>query len=195
MFLDRNVRAACIAALLRLRRCSRAHRVRTNNGPHGVYCPSFCHGHLHKRWQASREPLVTSTMILSIVPVLSAFLSLGLAATVPSELFSDLVPSKILATTKLLPSPLTYPQYTSTSGSWLLFSPDTWTSGFFPSTLYALNTRKTLCGATSANGLGAADWLDLGRYLSSGEISLEGGNSEGHDQGFLSFPFVEELAM
>lgn len=134
-------------------------------------------------------------MLLNLLPIILAAVSLGSAATVPSQLFSNLVPSKILTTTKSLPASLTYPQYTTTAGKWQLFSPNTWTSGFFPATLYALNTRKTLCGATSANGLGAADWLYLGRHLATGEISLESGNGVGHDQGFLSFPFVEELAM
>ncbi|KAJ7184363.1 glucuronyl hydrolase [Mycena filopes] len=85
-------------------------------------------------------------------------------------------------------------KYTDTSaGHWLDFSPDTWTSGFFPATLYALNTRKTLCGATTANGLGAANWLTWGRSTSNGLIPLEAHNNQGHDVGFLSFPFVEEL--
>lgn len=120
----------------------------------------------------------------------------ALAASPPPELFSSLVPQKVLNTFKSLPNPLKYPQWTDTSvGNWVLFNPDTWTSGFFPTTGYALNTRKTLCGATTANGLGLADWLALGRSASNGLIPLEGGNGQGHDQGFLSFPFVEELAV
>ncbi|KAJ7460940.1 glucuronyl hydrolase [Mycena galericulata] len=112
------------------------------------------------------------------------------------QLFSNLIPQKVLATAKSLPAVIQYPQYTDTSvGDWLYFSPDTWTSGFFPATLYALNTRKKLCGATASNGLSAADWLDLGRAASNGLIPLELQNTVGHDVGFLSFPFVEELAI
>jgi len=112
-----------------------------------------------------------------------------------TELFSPLIPQKILSTARGL-SPVKYPQYTDTSsGNWLLFDPDTWTSGFFPGTLYALNTRKQLCGATTTNGLGSADWLGLGRAWNVALIPLEASNSVGHDVGFLSFPFVEELAM
>ncbi|KAJ6582824.1 glycoside hydrolase family 88 protein [Mycena sp. CBHHK59/15] len=61
--------------------------------------------------------------------------------------------------------------------------------------MYALNTRKTLCGVSPANGLSAADWLTLGRSASNGLIPLELHNNQGHDVGFLSFPFVEELAI
>ncbi|KAJ7243362.1 glycoside hydrolase family 88 protein [Mycena haematopus] len=116
--------------------------------------------------------------------------------TVPAQLYSNLIPQKVLATSKALPVPVQYPQYTDTSaGKWLYFVPDTWTSGFFPTTLYALNTRKNLCGATPANGLKAANWLTLGRSASTGLIPLELHNNQGHDVGFLSFPFVEELAI
>jgi hypothetical protein len=119
-----------------------------------------------------------------------------LAATVPKELFSPLVPQKILATFKGLPNPTRYPQYTNQqAGVWQLFSADTWTSGFFPATLYALNTRRTLCGATPANGLGLADWLESGREASAALVPLEIKNNQGHDVGFLSYPFLEELAV
>lgn len=134
--------------------------------------------------------------MLTPIYLLSVFAPLIATQTVPAQLFSGLIPQKVLATAKSLPAPIQYPQYTDTSiGDWLDFVPDTWTSGFFPTTLYALNTRKTLCGATSANGLSAADWLNLGRSASNGLIPLEIKNSQGHDVGFLSFPFVEELTM
>ncbi|TFK43016.1 glycoside hydrolase family 88 protein [Crucibulum laeve] len=123
-------------------------------------------------------------------------LSGAAAATPPTQLFSPLIPAKVLATFGALPKPIQYPQYTDTSaGKWLYFIPDTWTSGFFPTTPYALNTRKTLCGATPQNGLGSADWVALGRSASSGLVPLEIKNGQGHDVGFLSFPFVEELAV
>jgi hypothetical protein len=129
------------------------------------------------------------------VYLLSA-LALAAAQTVPPQLYSGIIPTKVLATAKSLPAPIQYPQYTDTSvGNWLDFVPDTWTSGFFPTTLYALNTRKTVCGATAANGLGSADWVNLGRAASNGLIPLETHNNQGHDVGFLSFPFVQELAM
>jgi hypothetical protein len=128
-----------------------------------------------------------------LLAVLSTFVA---SQTVPAQLYSNLIPQKVLATTKALPAPLEYPQYTDTSkGDWIYFNPDLWTSGFFPATLYALDARKTLCGATPANGLNIADWLTLGRSTSNGLIPLELVNTVGHDVGFLSFPFVEELAI
>lgn len=126
-------------------------------------------------------------------PVLGAVLQL---ASAPSQLFSPLIPQKVLATFNALPSPVQYPQYTdTTTGKWQYFTPWTWTSGFFPVTGYALNTRKTLCGGTPANGLGVADWLALGRSASTGLIGLDASHGIGHDVGFLSFPFVEELTI
>ncbi|KAJ7273076.1 glycoside hydrolase family 88 protein [Mycena rebaudengoi] len=126
--------------------------------------------------------------------LLSTLAPLALAS-VPPQLFSGLIPVKVLATANSLPAAIRYPQYTTSGGDWLLFGPDTWTSAFFPATLYALNTRKSLCGATPGNGLSIADWLRLGRSTSNGLIPLEIRNGQGHDQGFLSFPFVEELAI
>ncbi|KAF5379868.1 hypothetical protein D9757_007200 [Collybiopsis confluens] len=130
--------------------------------------------------------------------LLLVFCTTALAA-IPNELFSPLIPQKIANTAKSLPFPIQYPQYTTTwnvsnPGHWLNFIPDTWTSGFFPTSLYALNTRKALCGATEANGLQIADWLTLGRSTSSGLIPLEHNNTNlQHDVGFVSFPFSEEL--
>lgn len=113
------------------------------------------------------------------------------ASTPPSELYSTLISQKILKIAQSEPSPATYPQYTDrTAGLWQYFSPDTWTSGFFPATLYALNTRAQLCQTSDG-----VTWADLGRQWSTAEIPLEAQNSVGHDVGFLSMPFVEELNM
>lgn len=117
-------------------------------------------------------------------------------AVLPSELFSSDIPTKVLATFKALPQLVQYPQYTDTGpGKWLYFSPNTWTSGFFPVTGYALNTRKQLCGATPANGLNNADWLNLARSASNGLLSLNANNGIGHDVGFISYPFIQELVV
>ena len=127
--------------------------------------------------------------------IITSLSALAVAA-VPSELLSSLIPQKVLNTFNALPSPIQYPQYTDTvAGEWLYFEPSTWTSGFFPATGYALNTRKVLCGPTATNGLGAADWLDLGRSASDGLLALDASAGLGHDVGFISFPFVEELAL
>ncbi len=125
----------------------------------------------------------------------SAFLvaHLALAQIVATNLYSSLIPTKVLATANELNNK--FSQYTDSAGVWKLFSADKWTSGFFPVTLYALEKRKALCKATSANGLDAADWADLGRKTSVGLAALTKSNNVGHDVGFLSFPYVHELAM
>ncbi|KAL0574575.1 hypothetical protein V5O48_007387 [Marasmius crinis-equi] len=114
--------------------------------------------------------------------------------TPPAELFSPLIPQKLLRTYSALPTPVQYPQWTdkSAEGKWDYFVPDTWTSGFFPATLYEMNTRQTLCEEKDAAGLGT-DWLSMGRKASDGLVGLPGHNTQGHDVGFLAFPFVEEL--
>ncbi|KNZ75506.1 Unsaturated glucuronyl hydrolase [Termitomyces sp. J132] len=127
--------------------------------------------------------------LILLIPLLGAFAT----PSIPTQLYSSLVPTKVLATYNSLPKPIQYPQYTTTTGTWLYFPPDTWTSGFFPATLYALNSRKAVCPPTAANALGLADWVTLGRSASTGLVPLEAGNNQGHDQGFLSFPFAEEL--
>lgn len=126
---------------------------------------------------------------------LSSVLTTVSVATPPPELYSPLIPQKVLATFNALSNPIQYPQYTTTNGIWQYFSPDTWTSGFFPVTGYALNTRKQLCGTSVNNWLGTADWVTLSRAASNGLIPLEVKTGVGHDVGFLSFPFVEELVV
>ncbi|KAF5373141.1 hypothetical protein D9758_001535 [Tetrapyrgos nigripes] len=124
-----------------------------------------------------------------LFPILLLALSPVQASTVPSNLFSPLISSKILKTSNTLPSPIKYNQFTTTSGNWLFFVPDTWTSGFFPSTPYALDARAKLC----PDQADSTNWVDLGRSLSTGLIPLEHSNTQGHDVGFLSMPFQWEL--
>ncbi|KAF9258051.1 glycoside hydrolase family 88 protein [Marasmius fiardii PR-910] len=127
--------------------------------------------------------------------VLNAFIATTVAQanSVPSELLSPLIPQKLQNTFNSLPQPVQYPQYTDSSrpGKWLFFVPDTWTSAFFPTTLYEMDRRQTLCGGSNVSGVGI-NWRDLGRSASQGLINLPGHNTQGHDVGFLSFPFVEE---
>ncbi|GBE82687.1 d-4,5 unsaturated -glucuronyl hydrolase-like protein [Sparassis crispa] len=111
----------------------------------------------------------------------------------PAELYSPLVAQKILRTALTEHEPAIYPQYTDrTAGDWIYFVPDLWTSGFFPATLYAMNTRAKLCHSKAGN---TSQWLELGRQWSTAEVPLEHNNTVGHDVGFLSYPFVEELAV
>jgi hypothetical protein len=122
---------------------------------------------------------------------ISPLLSLAAAATPPAQLYSPLISSKILTIAQTQQNPPAYPQYTDrTVGSWQYFAPDTWTSGFFPLTLYALNARAQLC-----NTGGGDQWVQLGRQWSAAEVPLETHTSVDHDVGFLSMPFVEEIYM
>ena len=117
------------------------------------------------------------------------------AQSIPEELYSPLIEQKVLAIASAEPTPPTYPQYTDRlQGKYLYFNPNTtWTTGFFPATLYALNTRKQLCGS-KLNG-SEVDWLDLGRQWSTGILPFETHNGLQHDVGFVSYPFQEELLM
>lgn len=115
--------------------------------------------------------------------------------TLPTEVFSALIPQKVLATANNFRSPSQYPQYTDrVAGDWQFFSPDTWTTGFFPSTLYALHNRSQLCDH-DVGKLKETDWLGLGRRWSAAEVPLEVRTGVGHDVGFLSFPFMDELSV
>ncbi|KAI9452982.1 d-4,5 unsaturated-glucuronyl hydrolase-like protein [Lactarius psammicola] len=114
----------------------------------------------------------------------------------PPQLFSPLIAQKLLSSAQRTPGvPTSYPQYTTRdTGMWLYFGADTWTSGFLPATFYALAERATICPRT-LNGTSTAQWLDIGRSSATGEIPLEAHTGVGHDVGFLSFPFVDELTI
>ncbi|KAH9170800.1 d-4,5 unsaturated-glucuronyl hydrolase-like protein [Lactarius sanguifluus] len=114
----------------------------------------------------------------------------------PPQLFSPLIAQKLLASAQRTPGiPTSYPQYTTRdTGVWLYFGVDTWTSGFLPATFYALAERATICPLT-LNGTTTTQWLYIGRSSATGEIPLEVHTSVGHDVGFLSFPFVDELTI
>ena len=112
---------------------------------------------------------------------------------IPQELFSPLVYRKVAQIANNQPSPPRYPQYTGrVNGIWRYFDPgNTWTTGFFPATLYAVNEREELCPGST----GVVDWLALGRQWAAGIVPFEVHNSLGHDVGFVSYPFQYELAL
>ncbi|KZP23572.1 glycoside hydrolase family 88 protein [Athelia psychrophila] len=122
----------------------------------------------------------------------SLLLALGAsAANPPAQLFSPIIQQKVglTAQTYAASSPQ-YPEYTNAAGKWLDFGVNTWTTGFFPTTLYALNTRARLCGTSDG-----PSWLALGRKWIAGIIPIETVNSLQHDVGFVSYPFVEEYLL
>ncbi|KAI9056950.1 glycoside hydrolase family 88 protein [Trametes sanguinea] len=127
-------------------------------------------------------------LALSISGVSSA--ATGLASP-PAELYSPLVVEKVLKTAQSFPDPPQYPQYTDRDeGNWIWFNTDLWTTGFFPSTLYAMHERAQICGSKAGN---AEQWLELGRSWSTPEIPLETHTTVGHDVGFVSYPFMDEI--
>ena len=144
------------------------------------------------------EPSSLSILYLTMSTVTLLVLSLipfTIGLTSPQiELFSSDIASKVSNTGSNFSREGWYPEYTDSSvGQWQYFPTDTWTTGFFPSMLYALNTRTTLCQSDS--NLKSVDWLGLARNWASLEVQLETTNTLGHDVGFVSFPFQEELKL
>ncbi|KAH9034051.1 d-4,5 unsaturated-glucuronyl hydrolase-like protein [Lactarius deliciosus] len=134
--------------------------------------------------------------LLSLMLAALSQTSAAVYPQLPPQLFSPLIAQKLLASAQRTPGiPTSYPQYTTRdTGVWLYFGADTWTSGFLPTAFYALAERATICPLT-VNGTTTTQWLDIGRSSATGEIPLEVHTSVGHDVGFLSFPFVDELTI
>lgn len=133
----------------------------------------------------SLAPMFALALILSALPV-------SWAAEPPRELYSPLVSSKILATARDTRDGKSYPHNTDqVNGIWNYVATDWWTSGFFPATLYSMNRRSELCPDT----VDKVDWVNLGQTWSADLTSLLINNSVGHDVGFISFPFFNEVAM
>ncbi|QRV78644.1 glycoside hydrolase family 88 protein [Ceratobasidium sp. AG-Ba] len=84
-----------------------------------------------------------------------------------------------------------FPHVTDTAGKWQWTKADWWTSGFLPSSFYLLHERSKLC--PTHKDLTSVDWLALARRWSDSVAPLQYSNSRGHDQGFLSYPFMYEL--
>ncbi|CAE7208292.1 unnamed protein product [Rhizoctonia solani] len=84
-----------------------------------------------------------------------------------------------------------YPHVTAANGSWVWTGADWWTSGFLPGSFYLLEERKRLC--PNNKNLASVDWLTYGRRWSDGLVRLQAGNGQGHDQGFLALPYLDEL--
>lgn len=133
----------------------------------------------------SFAPLLALVFVLSALPV-------SWAADPPRELYSPLVSSKILATAGDRRDGKSYPHNTDqVNGIWNYVRTDWWTSGFFPATLYSVNRRSELC----PNTVDQVDWVNFGQVWSADLTTLLINNTVGHDVGFISFPFVDELTM
>ncbi|KAG6918043.1 hypothetical protein DXG01_016898 [Tephrocybe rancida] len=130
-----------------------------------------------------------------IISSLFLFVTSSTGLITPEQLVSPLIPQKILFTFhKFSAHPLRYPQYTDKNGTWQYFSPNSWSSGFFPATLYALEERLNLCPPTPDNALGISDWLARGRSATANLVPPEPEGSPDHDRAFL-VSFLEELTV
>ncbi|THH21079.1 hypothetical protein EW146_g411 [Bondarzewia mesenterica] len=128
-------------------------------------------------------------VVLGLLP-----LALASLLPIPQELVSREISTKLLATGQNVSGiPMVYPQQTTRdTGVWIPVGVDSWTSGFLPSTFYALYERAALCPSMTSE---SQRWLDLGRRWATGELPLTIRNGQGHDVGFLSYPFVDELSV
>ncbi|KZT61518.1 glycoside hydrolase family 88 protein [Calocera cornea HHB12733] len=140
--------------------------------------------------------LLPLSLLLASLPLLTTGQSLP---QIPAELYSPLIPQKLLQTAQSQSLPSAYPQYTypapGGNGSWQLFPADTWTSAFFSGQLYLLNQRfTTLCPGADASG-SSTSWVSDGQGWSEGLAALVGGNTLGHDVGFVSQPFRDDLTL
>jgi hypothetical protein len=118
----------------------------------------------------------------------------------PQQLISPLVAKKLGNTASKLSSPPTYPQWTflSGNGKWEYFPAAKWTSGFFPASLYLMNTRKSvLCKGDSSTG--QTNWLAAAERWMAGLDPVANPNAGlfgvRHDVGFLSFGWFEALRL
>jgi hypothetical protein len=117
--------------------------------------------------------------------------SYGLCFNITPDLYSPAINTKLDNTSSYYAK--LYPQITDhgNPAHWQLLEVDEWTSGFFPATMYEMYRRQLLCPLYS-DGI---NWLGKARVWSEAIVFLQNGNSLGHDQGFVSLPFVYELGL
>ncbi|KAG8894914.1 hypothetical protein FRB99_000913, partial [Tulasnella sp. 403] len=140
---------------------------------------------------------LSTISLAAIIP-----LSVHAIPDIPPELYSTLIPQRLLTTAQNISNPLTYPEWTKIApygnqlGQWQYFNINTWTSGFFPASLMLLAERGQTCpdGQIIAAQDAQAS-LNFGRVWSAPLTTLETNNSVKHDVGFISFPFWEDLKM
>jgi len=119
---------------------------------------------------------MNSLFLYSIVLIPSALAQY----VIPPELYSPIIPQKVLKTAQVLPDPAAYPQWTKIApyggleGKWQYFPTDTWTSGFLPASLMLLNERGRMCpGGQLVSTADTMASLDQGRRWSVPLTTLE----------------------
>lgn len=133
---------------------------------------------------------IATLFVVANTPVLIS------SVTIPPELFSLLIPQKVLSTFQSLSTPILYPHITdSVEGKWIDHSVNWWTSGFLPAIGYLMLARQRMCNSTQSFDTSGGDWLTLGRSSAGPLANLNAIRGVEHDIGFISFPFVEELVV
>ncbi|KAG9034107.1 hypothetical protein FRB95_013752 [Tulasnella sp. JGI-2019a] len=121
---------------------------------------------------------------------------------IPTELYSPVITEKVLNTAHSFasqapkyPHYTTPPPYNNKAGQWQYYPPaGSWTSGFFPATLMLLAERATKCPGGQLVSLPEAESaLTYARTWSAPLSKLTKINGIGHDVGFISFPFQDDL--
>ncbi|KAG8949497.1 hypothetical protein FRC03_000324 [Tulasnella sp. 419] len=135
----------------------------------------------------SLHPLHRAVLFVSFLPIWAL-------AVIPPELYSPLIPQKVLKIAERQDKTM-YPQWTAVDQStWQYYPTDTWTSGFFPASMMLLNERGRLCpGSNMITNVQTSTSLSHAREWSESLTTLEVQNNVKHDVGFISFPFWEEL--
>ncbi|QRV91455.1 glycoside hydrolase family 88 protein [Ceratobasidium sp. AG-Ba] len=146
------------------------------------------------------SPALTAAWLSTISALAGVTNGAKLLNPPPQQLVSPLIATKLEKIALKLSSPPTYPQWTylSGNGSWEYFPAAKWTSGFFPASLYLMNTRKNeLCKGDNSTGL--TDWLSDAQTWMQGldpVANPEAGLfSVRHDVGFLAFGWIEALKL
>ncbi|KAG8811401.1 hypothetical protein FRC18_003524 [Serendipita sp. 400] len=153
--------------------------------------------HLKARHHVRRSSLVERTCPAPVTVVNQASDDGNVRNNNPPSPSPFLTPSKRLLSQSIYSKykqtsdvyrPGVYPHLTDSSGAWVWEAADWWTAGFYPGTLYLLHERSKLCpGSTNI------DWLQRGRQWSDEMIPLTERNAQGHDVGFMAYPFFHEL--
>ncbi|KAH7104069.1 Six-hairpin glycosidase [Auriculariales sp. MPI-PUGE-AT-0066] len=134
-------------------------------------------------------------MVFRSAFVVAALSARALAWTAPATLFDPLIAAKLLHEAETVNAPPLLPSITSTDGKWMWTSPNNWTAGFLPATLYQLAKRECLCPSSTLVGDSVPNWLEYGRTWTGPVATLHWNNTVGHDVGYVSFPFVDEVAL
>ena len=114
---------------------------------------------------------------------------------IPPELYSPLITQRLIATGKTSTNPSQYPEWTTLppyggqEGVWQYFPTSTWTSGFFPASLYLAAERNAICPqGDMVSGPDASTMITQGAAWAEPLKTLETTNTVKHDVGYELSP-------